>query len=788
MKKGSKVNVDKIYYFDNQNKEFIIKNPKTPTPWLNYLGVDDYCAMISNNAGGYSFYKSPKSFRILRYRYNNIPMDRSGRYIYFKEKNDIWSASWQPVKADLKKYKYTTIHGLSYTKILCEHNNIKSEVLYFVPLNESIELWVLTLENLSNTNRKLDIFSYAEFCLFDAMGDLTDLQYIQNVAKTKINKKGIIEHYCLFAGGEVKNAFAFTTEKFSGFDTNREVFIGEHNDESLPERVKLGSCCNSLISGGNPCAAYHIKVNLNKKQTKKIVFAVGYGSADIEGIKYIKKYSDLKNVEEEFKKLKSYWNSILDNFVVDTPDEKFNTIVNIWLPYQCHTTFKWSRSASYYETGTHRDGLGYRDSNQDVLSVVHAEPNRVRNRILALASAVYKEGYACHTFQPITNTGTGGTDYSDDHIWLVLSTVAYIKETGDLDILNEKVPYFDGGEGSLFEHLERVLNYAIKKKGQHGLSLALRADWNDCLNLKEGGESVWTTELLYKALSEFIELCEFINEKEKSSLYKKHLDEIKASFDKYCWDGDWYLCAYTNKERKIGSKNEKYCKIYLNTNTWAVISGIGEKEKNKKALDNVEKYLFTKYGLKLFWPAYKEFDEDVGAMSSFPAGLKENAAIFCHANTWAIIAECIMGNSERAYRYFDSLNPINRLKNVNLHKVEPYVYCQMIASDEHPDFGLGRNSWLTGTASWMYVVATQYILGIKPTYDGLIINPCIPLSWKKVKVKRIFRNCIFNIEFERVNKNNEIKEIFLNSRKLDTNIVKIEKDCKVYNIKVLLGK
>ncbi len=775
------------FYFDNKNKEFIIKNPKTPTPWLNYLGADDYCAMISNNAGGYSFYKSPKSFRILRYRYNNIPMDRPGRYIYIKEKNDYWSTSWQPTRRDLKKYKYITVHGLGYTKIFCEHNKIKSEVLYFVPLKESLELWVLKLENLSNKQRNVDIFSYAEFCLFDAMGDLTDLQYIQNIARTTINKEGIIEHNCLFANGEVKNVFAFTTEKFVSFDTNREVFIGEHNDESNPIAVEAGKCKNSLISGGNPCASYHLKVTLKPKQTKRIVFAVGYGSAEIEGKKFKQKYSDLTNVDSEFEKLKNYWDSILGKFQVETPDEKFNTIINIWLPYQCNTTFKWSRSASYYETGTHRDGLGYRDSNQDVLSIIHAEPQKVRNRILALASAVYNDGSACHTFQPITNTGTGGHDYSDDHLWLVLSTTAYIKETNDFKILDEVVPYFDGGEGSLFEHLKRVLNYALNKLGKHGLSLALRADWNDCLNLKEGGESVWTTELLYKALNDFVELCEYLGYEQEAKEYKEHSKKIKESFDKYCWDGEWYLCAYTNQSRKIGTKDEKYCKIYLNTNTWAVLSNISNLNKNRIALDNVYKYLFCKYGLKLFFPAYREFDEDVGAMSSFPPGLKENAAIFCHSNTWAIISECMLGNAERAYKYFDSLNPVNRLRNVNLHKVEPYVYCQMIASDEHPEFGLGRNSWLTGTASWMYVAATQYILGIQPVYDGLKISPCIPDNWKKVKIKRYFRDNWIDIEIERVGKGNKIKKIFLNSRQINSNIIKIETKNLNYHVKILLG-
>jgi len=776
------------FYFDNENKEFVMLNPVTPTPWLNYLGVDDYCSIISNNAGGYSFYKSPKSFRILRYRYNNIPMDRPGRYIYIKEGDDFWSTSWLPTKKDLNKYKYKSVHGLGYTKIFCEHNGLNSEVLYFVPLKENLELWVLTIENKTKKPRKLDIFSYAEFCLFDAIGDLTDLQYILNIARTDLTKDEILDYNCLFAGGESKEVFAFSTEKVKSFDGDREVFIGEFNDESAPAAVLRGKCFNSVLRGGNPIAAFHHQIVLKPLSKKVVVFCIGVGKANKEGVKYKNKYSDLNNVENEYKKLKNYWEEILNKFQVETPDKNFNTIFNIWLQYQCHTTFKWSRSASYYETGTHRDGLGYRDSNQDILSIIHAEPQRVRNRILALGSAIYKEGCACHTFQPITNTGTGGTDYSDDHLWFVLSVTSYIKETGDFSILDEEIPFFDGGSSTVFERLKVVLNYGLKQRGQHGLSLSLRADWNDCLNLEYGGESVWTTQLLYKALKEFVELCKYLGKKEDTEIYEKYMNEVKESFDKYCWDGKWYLCAYTKDNEKIGTVNEKYCKIYLNTNSWAVLSGIGEEEKNKVALDNVYKYLYTKYGLKLFWPAYKEFDKRVGAMSSFIPGLKENASIFCHSNTWVVIAECIMNNSERAYKYFDSLNPVHRIKNPQIAKVEPYVYCQMIASDDHPQFGLGRNSWLTGTASWMFVAASQYILGIQPSYEGLKINPCIPKEWDKIKIKRIFRGSEVNIEIKRMNKKNFVKvqKIYVNDEEINTDFVKIEKN-KKYNIKVLIG-
>jgi len=779
--------MNKEFYFDNLNKEFVMLNPLTPTPWLNYLGVHDYCAIISNNAGGYSFYKSPKSFRILRYRYNNIPMDRPGRYIYIKEKNDFWSTSWLPTKRDLNKYKYISVHGLGYTKIYCEHNGIKSEVLYFVPLEENLELWVLTIENKSKKERKIDIFSYAEFCLFDAMGDLTDLQYILNIATTDITKNEILDYKCLFADGEVKQVFAFTTKKIKGFDGEREIFIGDYNDESSPSAVVKGRCFNSVLRGGNPIAAFHLNVGLKPNSVEKIVFCIGVGDALKEGVKYKKKYSCFENVEKEFKKLKNYWQTILDKFQVQTPDDNFNTIFNIWLQYQCHTTFKWSRSASYYETGTHRDGLGYRDSNQDLLSVVHAEPQRVRNRILALGSAIYKEGCACHTFQPITNTGTGGTDYSDDHLWFVLSVTSYIKETGDFSILDEKIPFFDGGESTVFERLKVVLNYGLKQRGQHGLSLSLRADWNDCLNLEYGGESVWTTQLLYKALKEFVELCEYLGKKEDVAIYEKYMKEVKESFDKYCWDGKWYLCAYTKDGEKIGSSKNKECKIYLNTNSWAVLSEIGDTQKNKVALDNVFKHLYTKYGLKLFWPSYKKFDKKVGAMSSFVPGLKENAAIFCHSNTWAIIAECMMNNSQRAYKYFDSLNPIHRLKEINRAKVEPYVYCQMIASDDHPQFGLGRNSWLTGTASWMFVAASQYIIGLRPTYEGLKIEPCIPKEFNIIKVKRIFRNAEINIEVQRKNNKSEVKisQIFVNNKQVNSNVIKVEEG-KKYNVKIVM--
>ena len=780
----------KYGFFDEKNKEYVITNPKTPTPWINYLGTDKYCGIISNNAGGYSFYLSPKSGRILRYRYNNIPWDRPGRYIYIydSETGDFWSNSWQPVAKDLSRYIYEVRHGLGYSKFICLHDTIETQTIYFVPMEENLEIWWLKIKNKGEKTRILDIFSYAEFAFWTAIGDLTDLQYILNICYTKLTNQQIIDYKCSFANGEIKSVYAFVTQPISSFDTDRDKFIGIYKDESAPEGVINGKLSNSYTIGNNPCAAFHNRIEIQPLQEKEIVYVIGIGDAEVEGAQIKKKYINISNVKEEFEKVNHHWENILSKFTCTTPDPEFNLLINTWLPYQCHVTFNWSRSASYYETGTQRDGLGFRDSNQDCLAVISSIPQKVRKRILDLGSAIYQSGNACHTFQPVTGEGYGNNDYSDDHLWFVLTVAEYLKETGDFTVLEEIIPYYDGSKGSVFEHLQKTLDYTSAKLGSHGLCLGLRADWNDCLNLAEGGESVWTTQLFYKALIEFCNICEATNKLELNSKYISIAEKIKNTLNEVAWDGEWYLRAFTGSGKKVGSKENKEGKIYLNSNTWAVFSGIAEPQKGKTALDKVFEYLYTQHGLLLFAPPYTKFDPELGAISSFPAGLKENASIFCHPNSWAVIAETIIGNGDRAYKYFTTVMPIRYNDKADIRKVEPYVYCQFVAGKHHPNFGEGKNSWLTGTASWMYVAATQYILGIRPTFNGLLLDPCIPKDWSNFSVKREFRGCVYDISVENphhISKGLQ-NTIYVNGEKIKGNIVPIsaKNECKV---KVVLG-
>lgn len=776
-------------FFDEKNKEYVITNPQTPTPWLNYLGTDKYCAIISNNSGGYSFHLSPKSGRLLRYRYNNIPYDRPGRYIYIHDGKEFWSVSWQPVCKNLIKYKSECRHGLGYTTISSSYNGIFARVTYFVPIDKELEIWLLEVQNTTKNKKSIDIFSYAEFAFWHAILDLTDLQYTLNICKAKkLQTSDIIDYTCQFADGSLKKAFAFATAPIRGFDCNRDVFIGQYNSESNPQAVINKKSFNSIAVGGNPCASFHTKLKLLPNKNNIIAYVIGIGDAQKVGKKLKKKYSNINNIKTELENIKKYWNKNLSVLQCQTPDKTFDSLVNILCPYQCHTTFNWSRSASYYETGTQRDGLGYRDSNQDCLSVIHSIPQKVKKRILDLSKAIYQEGNACHTFQPFTGESSGSNNYSDDHLWFILSVAEYLKETGDTSILSEITSYYDGDKGTIFEHMKKVIDYALSKLGTHGLSLSLRADWNDCLNLKEGGESVWTTELLYKALCEFCRICELFNKKKLKSKYTFWMKKIYQTINNVAWDGKWYLRAYTGNGKKVGSYQNKEGKIYLNSNIWAVISGVANKERAKMAMDMVYQHLWTKYGLMLFTPPYTKFDTNLGAITTFPAGLKENASIFCHPNTWAVIAETILGNGDRAYKYFKTLMPLSSNHIAEIRKTEPYAYCQFITGPDHLNFGEGKNSWLTGTASWAYVAATQYILGIRPDYNGLIIDPCVPKNWEKFYVRRIFRGSTYNISVENPDHVCKgIKSIYVDGSKTTTNLLPIFSDNQSHEVKVIMG-
>ena len=784
----------KYGYFDEEKKEYIITNPETPTPWINYLGSDKYCALISNNAGGYSFYLSPKTGRFMRFRYNNLPMDRPGRYLYIRDNasGDYWSTSWQPVGKDLKEYKNECRHGLGYTKIISTYANIESEVTYFVPLGENLEIWLLTVRNKDKKKRDLNIFSFAELAFWDAISDLTDFQYLLNVCRNRIIEDTQIIDYDVgtYVSLIRPRAYAFTTSPIVGWDGDRDVFIGPHRSEANPIAVTEGKSYNSKAIGGNPCISFNIKVDLKPNEEKTFLYVVGVGNASEEGVKMKKKYSDINNVHKEFKKLSDNWDNKLSSFSCKTPDTITNQMLNVLNQYQWHTTFNWSRSASYYESGTHRDGLGYRDSHQDALAAIASVPKRVRQRIISLTGAIYQMGCASHIFQPLTGEGAGGRDYSDDHLWLTLTTAAYIRETGDVAILDEVVRYFDGEEkDTVFDHLDRTIKYSLTKLGEHGLSLGLHADWNDTLNLSGKGESVWTTQLLYLVISEFEGLAELSGRKDAVNKYAPDKGKLLEAINKAGWDGEWYMRAYTHSGKKVGSKESKTGKIFLNPNTWAVMSGVADKEKAIKLMDAVHEVLYTKYGLMLLAPPFEEYDKELGLITLYPPAIKENGGIFAHANPWAVIAEAMLGRGELAFKYYRTIAPLAFNDIAEVKKTEPYIYVQFLAGKGHQHMGESRNSWLTGSASWNYVAATEYILGIRPDYKGLMIDPCIPKDWDGFTVKRKFRGTTYDIDIRNPNHVNKgIKEIKVDGKKIEGNILPVFKDDnKVHKVEVTMG-
>lgn len=778
-------------YFDNKSKEYVITRPDTPAPWINYLGQDEYCALISNTAGGYSFHKDPRDRRILRYRYNNIPVDRPGRYIYLRDNSnrEYWSASWQPVIKGLKDYKYECRHGMGYTKITSVYQDIESETVYFVPLKENLEVYIMRLKNLSASARDLSVFTYVEFCLWQAIMDMQDFQYSLNISRAEC-EGNTIYHLTNYYPKVGHNTFAFfaANRPVAGFDTDRERFIGNYRDESNPIVVEEGTSFNSLNRGGNPVGSHHIKLPLATGQEEYVVFILGIEETKAKAKAKIKKYTDAKYSLSKLEELKANWNQSLVNLNVETPDEDLNTMVNVWNQYQCRTTFNWSRSASFYESGIGR-GMGFRDANQDTLGTLHMIPGRIKQRIVDLAKNQFKAGNSYHQYFTLTKAGDK-TGYSDDHLWLVVSTANYIKETGDTKFLKEKVPYVDAGPATMYEHLMRAVEYSFNDCGKHGIPHIGYADWNDCLNnVGKGAESVWVAQFLCYVTAELAELVRTTGKNKDALKLDKLYQKMSDTINKTSWDGAWYVRVFDFKGRPVGSKKCKEGgKIHLNSQTWAVLSGIADKKKALKCMNSVNKLLDTEHGVKLTAPAYKTFYPYIGAVGTFSPGLKENGGIFCHANPWVVIAETKLKRGEAAFKYYKKTCPAARNNIADIQKTEPYIYSQFIAGDESPEFGRSRNSWLTGSASWNLVAATWFILGIRPDYHGLLIDPCIPKEWGHYRVRRVFRGAIYDIE---VNNPRHLSSgvglIEVDGKKIEGNVLPLFSDRKTHLVKVTIG-
>jgi len=781
-------------YFSKDDKEYVIVKPSTPTPWINYLSNNEYCAIISNTAGGYSFHVDPKDRRILRYRYNNVPADRPGRYLYIRDNKTgkYWSPTWQPVLEKLSTYECR--HGLGYTKISSSYSDIESEATYFVPVDENLEIWMLTLKNASSEKKELSVFSYAEFCLWQADHDQTDLQSIQFRAVAKYEDDAI---YHSFFDVSTGYAFFASSGAVTGYDCNREKFIGPYRGESNPLAVEKGQCFNSEARGGNPIAATSNSVKLSPGETHTIIFVLGVVNKKSDAKKYIQKYKKKSNVDTELQKLKEYWDTYLSNLSVDTPDKEFNTMINVWNQYQSKTTFDWSRYVSFYETGIGR-GMGFRDSNQDTLGVAHALQKRVRQRILDLAKNQFESGRVYHLYFPLT--GEGGFPYytkekmqffSDDHLWLILSVCEYIKETGDISFLDEKVKFVEGSSASLCDHLKKSIAFTLSNIGKHNLPLLGTADWNDPQSLpgpNNAAESVWTAMLFHKVLLELVDLCKECKREKEGKEFADLAEKTKAHVNKTAWDGEWYIRAYDDSGNLVGSSKRNEGKIYVNTQSWAIISQIAPKDRAIQCMDAVKKHLDTKYGIMLLAPAYSRYYPEIGALTNYVPGLKENGSVWSHVNAWAILAECMLGRGDQAYEYYKKIAPTTKNKIADIHQTEPYVYAQTIAGKDHPEFGAARNSWLTGTASWMMKVATNWILGVRPQYNGLLVDPCIPKDWAKFTVTRRFRNATYEIQVENPNHVSKgVKDVTVDGKKLNGNLLPSFADGKKHIAKVTMG-
>jgi len=747
----------KYGYFDDKYREYVIETPKTPMPWINYLGTEDMFGIISNTAGGYSFYRDAKMRRITRYRYNNIPADSNGRYFYIKDEDSFWSPTWQPVKSDLDTYECR--HGLGYTKISAGQNGIVADITFFIPLKENVEIRRVVLTNKSDKTRKLKLFSFVEFCLWNA--DEDDRNFQRNLSCGEVEVEGsIIYHKTEYR--ERRNHFAYysVNSEISSFDTDRETFIGAYNDLSNPAAVNNGECSNSMASGWSPVASHCIELELAPGASKEYIFLLGYVE-NPEDEKFlspgvinkkiakeqINSFLSSESVDSALEKLSEYWDDALKPYQIECDDEKLSRMVNIWHPYQCMVTFNMSRSASYFESGIGR-GMGYRDSNQDLLGFVHMAPERARERILDISATQLANGGAYHQYQPLTKRGNSdiGGNFNDDPQWLILAVCAYIKETGDFAILDEMVPYEndDSMAQPLLDHLMKSHQFNVNRLGPHGLPLIGRADWNDCLNLncfsKEPGDSFQTTGsgegkvaesvmiagLFVKASQEFAELLEELDKVEDASKVMKAGEQVTEAVNKYGRDPEWFLRAYDAYGKKIGSDECDEGKIYIESQGWCVMAGIGKNDGfARKALDSVAKHLGTPHGLILQDPPYSEYHLELGEVSSYPPGYKENGGIFCHTNPWIMIAEAMLDNTETAFDYYKRICPAYREEISEVHKQEPYVYSQMIAGKAAVNHGEAKNSWLTGTAAWNYVAIANYILGIRAGYNGLIIDPKI---------------------------------------------------------------
>lgn len=810
----------KFGFFDDANREYVITTPKTPYPWINYFGMDDFFSLFSNTSGGYAFYKDARLRRITRYRYNNVPVDNEGRYFYINEGESSWSPGFKPMKTELDSYECR--HGLGYSKITSSLNGLSAEQLSFVPLQKKCEVHKLTLTNTTDKTKDVDLYSYIEFALWDAHDDMTNFQRNFNTGEVEVDGSAIY-HKTEYRERRDHYSFFTVNTELEGYDTDRESFLGLYNDVSDPEVVQMNKSTDSVASGWSPIASHHIKATLAPNESVSYVFMLGYvenGEDKWESPGIIKKdnakelmaeFSTSEQVDNALVALKDKWNELLSAYMVKTGEVEVNRMVNIWNAYQCMITFNLSRSASFFESGVGR-GMGFRDSNQDVLGFVHQLPERAKERLIDLAATQLADGGAYHQYQPLTKKGNHdlGGGFNDDPLWMILSTATYVKETGDMSILDEMVPFENDESLSapMMEHMKRSFDHVLNNLGPHGLPLIGRADWNDCLNLNcysstpgesfqtanngtDGltAESIFIAGMFTYIGPEYVELCKRKGLDDEANRAANAIALMKKTVLEHGYDGEWFLRAYDANGTKVGSDENPEGKIFIEPQGMCVMGEIGiETGEAIKALDSAKKYLDSDYGMVLNQPAYTKYHLELGEITSYPPGYKENAGIFCHNNPWVACAEAVVGRGDRAFEIYKKICPAYLEDISEIHRTEPYVYSQMIAGKDAIRHGEAKNSWLTGTAAWNYITITQAILGVKPDYDGLLVDPCIPNDWDEYSVSRKFRGTTYDITIKNPSKVSKgVKEVIVNGVSQTANVIKAVDSADPVKVEVILG-
>ena len=801
-------------FFDDKRREYVITTPATPLPWINYLGSEDFLGMISNTGGGYCFYRDAKLQRILRYRYNSVPGDHGARFYYIKESGKpAWNPGFLPTRTELDHYECR--HGMGYTSFDSSKDGLRAQMTFFVPLGENCEIHELLLTNETEEVKSVHVYGCMEWCLWNAVDDANNYQRNLNIAESEV-EGSIIYHKTEYRERRDHYAYYGVNVPTAGWDTDRNTFLGHMGDWRDPQLVREERSAQSKITGWYPIGCHHLTVALAPGESTRAIFVLGYGK-NPKDQKFIapgvirkddahrvcEKFFDGEAVDAAFEELGRYWDDLLGKYTLRHSDEKLSRMVNIWHQYQCMVTFLMSRSASYYETGTGR-GMGFRDSCQDLYGFMHIIPERARERIIDIASIQFADGSTYHQYQPLTKQGNAdiGGGFNDDPLWLVGAVTAYIKETGDFSILEHPTPFDNvpGSEVPLLEHVRRSVNFTINNRGPHGLPLIGRADWNDCLNLNcfsaepgesfqtfgpsEGpvAESVFIAGMFVKYGSDYAALCRRIGLQEEAEAVAKAVADMEKAVMEYGWDGDWFLRAYDAFGNKVGASECKEGQIFIEPQGFCTLAGIGGREFGIKAMESTRKYLLGEYGVELLYPCYTEYHLELGEISSYPPGFKENGSVFCHNNPWIVCAESVLGRGDQAFDIYRRICPAYLEEKSEIHETEPYCYSQMVTGRASGNPGHAKNSWLTGTASWTFLSISQYILGVMPDYDGLIVSPCVPENWDDFTVTRKFRGAEYVIHIRRTGE----KTMTVNGTVVESNVIPLHSVGEVVDVRITL--